>query len=264
MTSPATNALTLSCQSLGDATGAPLVVLHGLFGSGTNWRALARHWSERFTVHLVDARNHGNSPHAPTMNYDDMADDVEQLVRELAPDGAHLLGHSMGGKTAMRVALRGRMAVHSLLVADVAPVSYGHNFNEELAAMKGLELASIKRRSDAETAMAAVVPEAGVRAFLLQNLVLRDGAFHWRINLDAIGNAVSDLTDFPAIDGQYEGATTVMRGELSSYVQDSHISAIERLFPAASMITIPEAGHWLHAEQPQRFADAVDAHFDSA
>lgn len=254
----------LSYQSHGDGNAPALVVLHGLFGSGTNWRAMARHWSKRFTVHLVDARNHGDSPHAPTMTYDEMANDVEQVIRKLAPDGAHLLGHSMGGKTAMRVALRGNVEVRSLVVADVAPVAYDHKFNHELGVMKGLDINGVKRRSDADAALSAALPDAGLRAFLLQNLVLRDGAFHWRINLEAIGNSIADLTDFPAIHGQFLQATTFVRGGLSHYVKDSHQSAITALFPRASVVTVPQAGHWLHAEQPEPFARAVDAHFDSA
>lgn len=255
-------ALALACRTSGE--GPPLMVVHGLFGSGTNWRGLARHWASRFTVHLVDARNHGDSPHAEVMDYTSMAGDLIALLDRIAPDGAHILGHSMGGKIAMMTALLEPERVRSLLVADVAPVTYTHDFDKELNALRALPLDALERRADADRLLAEHLPDAGLRAFLLQNLVLSDGRFRWRINLDAIEAGIGDLTDFVAPAGAiWSGDASFIRGGRSSYVTDTHLDAARALFPGLRVATVDEAGHWLHAEQPQAFAAAVDAHFES-
>lgn len=245
--------------------GEPLLILHGLFGSGTNWRTLSRTFAEHFEVWLLDARNHGRSGHANTMSYPDMAADVFELMDASGLDSVHLMGHSMGGKTAMWAALMQPRRVRSLTVADIAPVAYARELGPELKAMRGLELASIARRADAEAALAAEVQDRGVRAFLLQNLQIDSNGARWRINLDAIARSQSTLVGFPKTSSvpPYAGPTLFVRGGVSNYVQDAHWPAIRAVFTAAQLATLAGAGHWLHAEQPGPFATAVQHHLQS-
>jgi esterase len=251
-------AVTLSTRSAG--SGPALIVLHGLFGSGTNWRTLTRALEPEFCVHLVDARNHGNSPHNSEMTYAAMASDVAQLIAEVAPEGAHVLGHSMGGKTAMMLALTRPELVTSLLVADVAPVAYQHNFKLELKAARAVESAKVSSRSDADSTLCEHIPDASLRAFLLQNLVRSSDGFSWRVNLNAIESAMDDLTGFSPPLSHYEGPVSIVRGANSDYVLEAHTGVIAELFPNARFETIDAAGHWLHAEQPAAFLKILTDH----
>ena len=246
--------------------GEPLLILHGLFGSGTNWRTLARTFAEHFEVWLLDARNHGRSAHADAMSYPAMAADVFELMDANGFSSAHLIGHSMGGKTAMWAALTQPERVRSLTVADISPVAYARELGPELEAMRGLELTGITRRAQAEAALAVEVANPGVRAFLLQNLQIDASGARWRINLDAIARAQNTLVGFPETSGtsSYTGPTLFVCGSESNYVQDSHWPAICALFPAAKLTTLAGAGHWLHAEQPGPFASAVRQHLQAS
>lgn len=242
--------------------GEPLFVLHGLFGSGTNWRTLSRTFAQHFDVWLLDARNHGRSPHAPTMTYDDMAADVFELMDANGFESVRLMGHSMGGKSAMWAALQQPARIKSLCVADIAPVAYPRTLGPELDAMRGLDLSRLSRRADADAALASSVADAGVRAFLLQNLNLDANGARWRINLEAIANAQDTLVGFPdtAHVAPYPGPTLFVAGTQSDYVQDAHWPAVLELFPQATLTRLQGAGHWLHAEQPEAFAAAVQTH----
>ena len=246
--------------------GRPALVAHGLFGSGANWRTIARRLGSRLECHLVDQRNHGRSPHARGMAYPDLAADVLAYLDTHRIDRAGLIGHSMGGKTAMTLALTAPERVRWLIVADIAPARSPSDHGPILDALRALPVESLASRSGADAALASAVPDLGLRRFLLQNLVAGDTGMRWRIDLDAIARALPDLADFPLMPPHavYEGPTLFLRGESSDYVAAHHEPRIRALFPAASIATIAAAGHWLHAEQPAAVMAHIEAFLDDA
>jgi len=235
--------------------GAPLAILHGLFGSGRNWTAIAKKLAESRRVLAVDLRNHGASPWDPSMDYATMAADVLALIGRQRLDRPVVLGHSMGGKTAMAAALAAPDAIGALIVADIAPVPYRHGNAAYVDAMRRLDLSKIARRGDADEALRDAVPEPGVRGFLLQNLVFGDGGPRWQLNLEIIAASMERLIGFPFTPGEarYGGPTLFIAGGASDYVGPGHRDAIRAFFPAARIETIDGAGHWLHAEKPKEF-----------
>ena len=239
--------------------GRPLVILHGLFGSGRNWAGIAKKLAPSWRVLTVDLRNHGASPWDAAMTYSEMAQDVLDLIEAEALEQPVLLGHSMGGKAAMVAALTDPDAIGALIVADIAPVSYDHSNEPYVDAMRSIDLTTVKRRGDADAALAKVVPEPGLRGFLLHNLVLEGEGPRWRLNLDVIGASIPSLTGFPdpVAGAAYPGPSLFVAGEKSDYVRSDHHVVIRDLFPAASIQSIPGAGHWLHAEKPAEFLDLV-------
>ena len=246
--------ISLSYKSQG-TTGAVIIILHGLFGSGGNWRSVARSLSESHLVYTLDLRNHGDSPHTDTMSYPTMAADVRAFMDAENIDAATVIGHSMGGKTAMRLALESPERVARLVVVDIAPVVSPTDHLPALRAMTALNLEGVTTRSEADRRLATELPDAGLRMFLLQNLRSHPAGFQWRLNLRAIESSLESLLDFPDPDTnwQYPGPTAIVRGELSDYVLPEHHDVIRALFPLSEIITIEGAGHWLHAEQPDRF-----------
>lgn len=243
----------------------PLVLLHGVFGSSVNWQAIAKDLAAQRRVVVVDLRNHGRSPHAPAMTYADMVADLLELFRDLGLERPAVLGHSMGGKVAMALALGHGHAVGRLVVADMAPVANTFRPSAILAALRGLDLGALNSRGDADAELAKAIPERRIRAFLLQNLVRDDDGFHWRINLDALDRHGRELADFPSPyrDATFSGPTLFLRGEHSDYVLPDHEEVIHRLFPAARIHTLEGTGHWLHAEAPERFTAVVRDFLDA-
>ena len=245
-------------------TGRPALILHGLFGSGVNWRSIARRLENRLECHLVDQRNHGRSPHASGMAYPALAADVLAYLDAHRFDRAGLIGHSMGGKTAMTLALSAPERVGWLVVADIAPAPSPGDHRPILEALRRMPLDSLASRAAADAALATSVADPGLRRFLLQNLVHGGTGLRWRIDMEAIAEALPDLTGFPhpAPDAVYKGPTLFLRGERSDYLTPRHEPRIRALFPHASIATIAAAGHWLHAEQPaavtSRIARFVD------
>jgi esterase len=240
--------------------GSPVVILHGLLGSARNWSSFAKQLGATHRVFALDLRNHGASPWADEMTYDQMAEDVRAfLARQGLP--AAVIGHSMGGKVAMRLALAHGQEVLRLVVVDVAPVAYGRDFNAYVDAMRALELSAISRRSEADALLAEQIDDAGVRGFLLQNLVSGEDGLVWRVPLQALAENMPGLTGFPEPrDGeQYAGPALFVTGERSDYVRPEHHAAIRQLFPNAQFAAIADAGHWVHAEQPQKFFEVVSA-----
>jgi pimeloyl-ACP methyl ester carboxylesterase len=239
--------------------GPPLIILHGLFGSGRNWTSIAKKLSLNWRVLTVDLRNHGASPWNAEMNYAVMADDVLTLIEAENLDKPVLLGHSMGGKCAMMVALTDPNAVGAMIAADIAPVSYGHSHESYVDALQAIDLAAVKRRADADAALRQAVPDAALRGFLLHNLAFEDAGPRWRLNLDALDRNMDALTGFPepAQGDVYTGPSMFVVGAKSDYVRPDHHAAIRRLFPQASILLIADAGHWLHAEKPAEFFDLV-------
>ena len=250
----------LRCVRMGE--GRPVVLLHGLFGSASNWGRIQRSLAETRTVLAIDLRNHGSSPHDPAMTYAAMAADVADTLAEQGIDAAGVLGHSMGGKVAMQLALTRPALVSRLLIADVAPVRYDPHFRVIAAAMRAIPLDPGLSRAQAAAALEASTPDPSVRGFLLQNLRFGDPPA-WRIGLDQIAAALPDIEDWPG-GGQYDGPTMVLRGERSDYIRPEHRPLFRALFPAARFVTLRDAGHWLHADAPDAFLATVSSFFPAA
>ncbi|MFP4127175.1 MAG: alpha/beta fold hydrolase [Alphaproteobacteria bacterium] len=237
--------------------GATLLVLHGLFGSGRNWQRVGRRLTDRRRVVGVHLRNHGASPWSETMTYEAMAADVLALMDRLGLERADIVGHSMGGKAAMVAALTAPARVGRLAVVDIAPVPYDHSHRLEIDAMAGLDLAAIGARADADAALAPTLPDASLRAFLLQNLASTPAGYRWRINLDGIDRHMDDLTDFPPLDDVYEGPVLLLSGGRSDYVDDAGRRAMRTFFPNTRFAHWPDAGHWPHVEHPDATAELL-------
>ncbi|HMM77194.1 MAG TPA: alpha/beta fold hydrolase [Gammaproteobacteria bacterium] len=245
-----------------DALGAgpPLLILHGLFGSARNWQSVARALSDRYRVLAVDARNHGRSPHTTAMDYRLMAADVAALIERLRLGPVTLLGHSMGGKTAMTLALLEPARVARLIVVDIAPLATPDQHTAIIDAMRALPLADIRRRQQAEEALAAAVPDREVRLFLLQNFLPGAEGGAWRFNLDGLRAAMPALIDalpVPA-DARYAGPVHVIRGARSERVTSATLAAMQPAFLHVCLHTVAHGGHWPHAEAPAEFMLALE------
>ncbi|MCK0106911.1 alpha/beta fold hydrolase [Marinobacter sp. S0848L] len=242
--------------------GEPLILLHGLFGSLENLGGVARRLEDGWQIHGLDQRNHGSSPHTDEMTYPAMASDVVAYMDAQGIDKAHLLGHSMGGKVAMQVALSYPERVLGIIVADISPVSYQPRHDAILEGMKSLDLRGVKSRTEADARLAEYVETPGVRQFLLKNLerIPKDDIeqddllFRWRLNLPVIDASYSNLSAAPEGDGPYDGAVLFIKGADSAYIQTKHQDTTQTLFPNAELKIIEGTGHWLHAEKADTFA----------
>jgi esterase len=240
-------------------SGPPVVILHGLLGSARNWATISKHLAGAYRVLAVDLRDHGRSPWADDMGYEAMAEDVAALIARLGLAPAAIVGHSMGGKVAMQLALSHGNAVARLVVVDIAPVRYERSFASYVEAMRQVDPKAVGRRSDVDESLERAVPDAGVRAFLLQNLVSSNGGFAWRVNLEALSASMDAIMDFPISTSRtYEGPALFLSGGRSDYVRPEHRVGIERLFPRAEFAVIEDAGHWVHAERPAAFLEVVE------
>jgi esterase len=243
---------------LEQGSGVPLVILHGLLGSSRNWATMAARFAGSYHVFAVDLRNHGLSPHDPVHTYPAMAEDVRNFLEQQGIARCHLLGHSMGGKVAMECALGFGERVVSLTVVDIAPVRYLPTETSALSILSSVDLRQCATRGMVDAALARSIPDERVRQFLLTNLRRQDdGGLTWRVNLEALLAHEDDLDDFPQHREIYPGPTLVLRGGKSAYVQDAHQAAIRSLFPAAEIETLASAGHWVHADDPDGFYEAV-------
>ncbi len=255
----------LASDVYGEGAGARLVILHGLLGAARNWMAIAKRLGADHEVHVLDLRNHGRSPWADGMSYREIAGDVARYIEEHDLEAPVVVGHSMGGKASMALALDRPDLVGRLLVADIAPVAYDRggrsSFLDYIDSMAALDLSAVTRRTDADRMLADAIPDGGVRGFLLQNLVPDGDAFRWRCNLAGLAAGMADILDFPKAFAHpaYEGPTLVLTGANSNYVRRNHREGIRALFPAARFASLKDAGHWLHADQPRPFMDAVRA-----
>lgn len=237
--------------------GPPLLLLHGLFGSNENLGAVGRAFARAFTVYGLDLRNHGRSPRGDAMDYPTLAADVRDTMDAHGLSSAHVIGHSLGGKAAMELALSGPERVRRLVVVDIAPMDYPPRHDAELAAMRGLDPATIGSRREADDRLADAVPGPVVRQFLLKNLVRTGDGFAWRIPLDTIAEQYPQIAAAPPSPGRYEGPTLFVRGAESSHLPESAERLIRQRFPAARIETIAGAGHWVHAEAPEAFVELV-------
>jgi len=252
----------LSYQDIG--RGSPIVILHGLFGSKRNWSAIAKHLSTRHRVLTLDMRNHGDSPWTQGMDYRDMSQDVADFIKRHALGPCTVIGHSMGGKAAMTLALSRPELVARLVVVDIAPVERETGFGAYIDAMAEVPLIACDSRSDVEDHLEDVVSDKMVRSFLVQNLVREDAGFRWRINLAALDAGMDEIADFPTPDHHqsYPGPTLFVAGTNSDYIQAHHATDITRMFPKADITHIPGVGHWLHAEAPEVFLNHLTTFLD--
>ena len=250
---------------LDQGQGRPLVILHGLFGTLDNWQTLARRWATEAGLRVisVDLRNHGRSFRSPEHSYALMANDVRELFDhlQLGPD-VSLLGHSMGGKVAMRFALDHPDRLAHLLVLDIAPrFSDMQHQDDILAGLHAVPLATLKSRQQADEAMAAHIPQVGVRQFLLKNLYRRDdNSFAWRINLETLAASMAAVGEETTAAQPFLKPTLFVRGGKSNYITaDDKLHGIPALFPNSQVETVVDAGHWLHAEKPEEVFQLVKA-----
>lgn len=239
-----------------DGTATPLLIVHGLYGSGRNWGVIAKRLSDRGPVRAVDMRNHGDSFWADSHSYEDMAADLAEVIEA---NGAPMdvVGHSMGGKAAMVLALTRPELVSRLLVADIAPVAYGHSQLQFIEAMRSVDLSTVEKRSDASAQLARRVDDPMLQAFFTQSLDLK--AKRWKLNLDTLAREMPKILGFPDISGSFSKPTLFLTGANSDYVTADHRPKIRALFPRARFAKIPNAGHWLHADKPRDFEASVRA-----
>ena len=237
-------------------SGEPLFILHGLFGSSKNWQSLARVFSQHFKVFTLNLRNHGQSFHHQEMNYEVMVEDVYRLMVHLGIDSCSLIGHSMGGKTAMLMALEHPQMVSKLIVADIAPVAYSHAYSHLIDPILRLKLDQLDSRSTADKLLQRDIPDTLLRNFLLQNLERKDDQWRWKVNWSAITRQMNHLTGFPKLPPAWKITTPTrfIRGENSEYIGDAEEVEIAAHFENATIKTIRNAGHWLQAEQPAEFS----------
>ncbi|RDW13648.1 alpha/beta fold hydrolase [Paracoccus thiocyanatus] len=242
-----------------DSDRPPAVLAHGLFGSGRNLGGLARRLGESRRVISVDMRNHGDSFHDPDHGYPALAADLAQVVQD-AGGQADVLGHSMGGKAAMMLALTRPDLVRRLVVLDIAPFAYGHSQEGLIDAMQAVDLAGLRLRSQADARLAEHVTDPGVRAFLLQSLDLKADPPRWKFNLPALRSQMPLLVGWPdAPKASFTGPALFLAGEESDYCRAPQAAAIRAHFPQAKIRAIAGAGHWLHADRPEEVAAAVSA-----
>jgi pimeloyl-ACP methyl ester carboxylesterase len=238
--------------------GEPLVILHGLLGSSDNWHSICTQLGQSFRVLALDQRNHGRSPHSAEMNYSVMAQDVNQVLQRENMPWAHVLGHSMGGKTAMQLALSFAEKVGKLIVVDIAPRAYPPYHDKILSALLGLELAQFRTRTQVQEALAGAIPDLTLRQFLLKNLGQDDrGRLYWKIGLAEVNQSYNWLREALLSEFSFPKPALFINGERSQYLGQQDEALIRSLFPRARFQTIGGAGHWVHVERPRAFLKAV-------
>ncbi len=238
--------------------GIPLIIVHGLFGSLDNWATLGRKFSEKRKVILVDQRNHGRSFHDIQMDYDHMAADLIAMMDYLGIEKADLLGHSMGGKTVMRIAMNHPERILKLIVADIGPDIYESHHQPILTALHAVDPSKLGSRAEAQEIMRKYISNEGVIQFLTKNLFWKEkGVMDWRMNLQVITDHMDEILDSIGTEN-HDGPTLFVRGGKSDYIMDDELMAIHMQFTDSNLETIEDAGHWLHAEQPDKFFSVVD------
>jgi len=242
--------LSLNFKTYGQ--GNPIIILHGLFGTLDNWQTIARQLSKEYLVYLIDQRNHGRSPHTDDFDYSLLAEDLKDFMEDEGMSQATIIGHSMGGKTAMQFAINYPEMVTSLVVVDIAPKAYKGGHQEIFDALLGVDLKKIESRKMADEQLMIPIPDFGVRQFLLKNLTRdKEGGYRWKMNLPSIYKNYQNILANILPDEPYTGSSLFIRGGRSKYIQEEDESLIKTLFPETQIVTIPDAGHWVHAEAPK-------------
>jgi len=236
----------------------PLIILHGLLGSSDNWHSIGKIFGKHYRTFVLDARNHGRSPHSDVFNYHAMSEDVVEFMQQRNISSASLLGHSMGGKTAALVSLLHPELIDKLIVVDIAPRSYQAHHDQVFDAITSLDLTKFEYRKDIDEALSKKIQDVPLRQFLLKNLLRDDsGMFHWKMNLEVIEKNYAQINEELPRDHQFDKPTLIIRGENSEYIQEKDLPAINQLFPDAELATVKNAGHWVHVDAPEEFADTV-------
>ena len=248
----------LNYMTFGDEKSPPVMIVHGLYGSGKNWGVIAKRLSDQFFVITLDLRNHGDSPWLDTHNYHVMADDLVEVINSLNIK-PNIIGHSMGGKAAMVLALKRPNLVRNLIVADIAPVKYEHDQSQFIEAMQKVDLSKVEKRSDATLALSKFVEDKSLQNFFTQSLDIK--AKRWKLNLKVLRSEMSEILSFPKIESEFSGHSLFLKGEKSDYIKSEHRKLIKSLFTKARFATFKEAGHWLHAEKPREFESAARLFF---
>lgn len=240
------------------ASKQTLVILHGLFGSSDNWLTQARFLSNNnYRVYTIDQANHGQSYHSSSFDYATMVSDLKEFIDDQNLEQPVILGHSMGGKTAMNFALAHPGSLSKLIVVDIAPRYYDLEHYTILKGLNAIAIDTLASRNEADEALAAYVPEVDVRQFLLKNLQRKaEGGFSWKINLPLITQQLANIGVDLQYPGKFDKPTLFIRGRRSNYVRDSDLDRIKEVFPQATLETM-ETGHWVQAEKPQEFVDLV-------
>lgn len=243
--------------------GAPLLILHGLFGSGDNWRSVARLLADRHRVILCDLRNHGASGHSPGMSYPEMAADLAETLDSLQLEAAHIAGHSMGGKAAMRLALERPQRVRSLTVVDIVPKPYLPHHNSVLRALSALGSHAPNSRKEADGVLARHIDLPFVRAFLLKSVAPdTDGVYRWTLNAQAIQAGYEQISGWPELDATFAGPVLFVHGSMSDYIVEGDLERARQWFPAAELRDIAGAGHWVHADRRDQFCEVLAGFLD--
>ncbi len=237
--------------------GQPMIILHGLFGASDNWLSIAKVLSEHFKVYLIDQRNHGQSPHDDEFSYPALAEDLKAFIEQHKIDNAVILGHSMGGKTAMQFALDNQDAFEKLIVVDIGPKAYPVHHRTILDGLLSINLSTLASRGEADKQLSEYIPELGVRQFLLKNLGRGPNGFEWKVNLPVINDKIEIIGR--GTEGKLDNNKEVLfiRGANSNYILDEDVELIDQTFPTARLETVENAGHWVHAEKPQEVIDLV-------
>ncbi|MCX6305199.1 MAG: alpha/beta fold hydrolase [Bacteroidetes bacterium] len=253
----------LFCRRFG--TGQPVVILHGLFGLSDNWVSFGRQLGDHYSVYIPDLRNHGQSPHSKVFDFPSLEDDLVELVEENELESIFLVGHSLGGKTAMFFALHHPALVKKLVVVDISLRKSPPNREHQLLlnAMMAVDFGAATSRSDVDKQLHATVKSSKLRQFLLKNVYWRDRhSLGWRLNLQAINENLLSVFEGVSVPGSYPGPTLFIRGGLSDYVAETDIGDLKIKFPGAEVKTIANASHWVHADAPGEFYDIVKDFLD--
>lgn len=238
-------------------SGIDIILIHGLLGSLENLNMVAKSLKDNYRVTNIDVRNHGLSFHENSMTYRELAQDIVTLMEDIGIESSHILGHSMGGKIAMELALEHSEKVEKLIVADIAPVSYPSHHAHIIEGLQSINVENIKSRKDADNQLSTFVDEVGIRQFLLRNLVIKDGKFNFKCNLDNIEKCYQQIMMKYQGDQKFTGETLFIKGGNSTYITTDHRDIIKQLFPNSRAKIIQGAGHWLHAEKPTAFNKIV-------
>ena len=232
--------------------GQPLIILHGLFGLNDNWQSFSKQITENnIAVYAVDLRNHGSSPHDSVFDYDSMADDVFAFISKHDLQNVNIMGHSLGGKVAMKFALKHQDILKSLIVVDIAPRYDAPHHQQIIKALQAVDLDTVNTRKEAEHILSGYIDDAGVKMFLLKNLYWEGDRLQWRFNLKVIAEKIESVGERITSTEKFEGKTLFIKGEKSKYITDDDKSEILNLFPEAEIKTCANAGHWVHADNPE-------------
>jgi len=237
--------------------GSPLIILHGLFGSSDNWFSLSKIFAEKYKVYVIDQRNHGQSPHDPVHDYNALTDDLNEFIEDHKIEKPIIIGHSMGGKTAMNFAIRFPEKLSKLIVVDIVPKAYPVHHDSILKGLNAINLDQLESRGQADEILSPFIPEPAVRQFLLKNLARNSSQnFEWRINIPVLEAHIDDMGTALQYEGQFNGETLFIVGSKSNYFEPGDDDIIKSYFPKAEITTL-DTGHWVQAENPKDFMEAV-------